>query len=413
MSRLAAALAEPRAPGAPVRVWRDWVLVAVLVLGTLVEGALRQDLSLRPLTVVVTLTLVWPLLVRRSQPLAAVVYAFGVVTTVMAVVALVTGGPASMYSAFPLITVAYALSRWASGRDAAVGLGVLLYSWGVSSLAEGSSVGDMVGGIVALGAIVETGWLVRLQDRSRRAALASARSLERERIARELHDTVAHHVSAIAVTAQAGKTVAATDPEAAVGALERIEEAASRTLGAMRSLVGSLRTDDTHAFGGGQDPTAAAGTPQQVPAQRSPTPGLADLEGLGRPVGHGPPVIIQVTGPTEPVPESTGSAIYRIVQESITNARRHAVDATSIHVAVRIGRQQVQIDVVDDGRAAAQRAPVLAGRPTDRAGRGELSYGLIGMAERASVLGGTFHAGSGPSGWRVRATLPLGRGMAP
>ena len=218
------------------------------------------------------------------------------------------------------------------------------------------------------------GAAVRYQTTARLRELDQVKLREREQLARELHDTVAHHVSAIAIRAQAGRVVAPSDPGAAVDALNVIEEEASRTLAELRGMVGVLRESE--------EPDLA---PQR---------GLADLEGLAHRVGDRPRVEVHLSGDLDDLGPSVQAAIYRIAQESITNAVRHARHATRISVGVAGDHDCVRLTVRDDG-------------DTSSAGRISAGYGLVGMTERATLLGGTLEAGPSPdSGWAVNAVLP-------
>jgi len=201
------------------------------------------------------------------------------------------------------------------------------------------------------------------------------RTLERGELARELHDTVAHHVSAIAIQAQAGRTVAAADPAAALEALAVIEAEASRTLYEMRTMVRVLR-----------DGEAVDAEPVEYGPQR----GISDLDELTR---MSPLVRVHCVGDLADLTQPVEVAVYRICQESVTNAIRHAVHATTVSVEVRGDVGVVGLRVHDDGEAT---------RPSTTGG-----YGLLGMAERAKLLRGTFEAGPDPAGgWTVEATLP-------
>ena len=194
-------------------------------------------------------------------------------------------------------------------------------------------------------------------------------------MARELHDTVAHHVSAIAIQAQAGRTLAASQPNAAVDALEVIEEAASRTLAEMRTMVGVLRD--------GEEP------------DRAPQRGVADIARLARGAGDGPRVDVELSGDLDHLLPLVEAAVYRLAQESITNAVRHARNATRVSVIVVGDSDCVRLTVRDDGDASPFGASSSSG------------YGLVGMTERATLLGGTLEAGPSPdSGWTVNAVLP-------
>jgi signal transduction histidine kinase len=222
--------------------------------------------------------------------------------------------------------------------------------------------------------------MIRYKSTARARAIEEIRSHERERIARELHDTVAHHVSAISVQAQAGRALAATRPDEALAVLGVIEEAASRTLTEMREMVRALRGD-----------AEAELTPQQ---------GMADLPRLGRGGAHTLTVDVTLDDQIGPVGAAVDAAIFRIAQESVTNAARHARNATRVDVQVAGDGDQLVLTVVDDGDPVSF-DPADAG------------YGLLGMAERVKMLGGTLEAGPQPSGgWSIAATLPRNGGHA-
>lgn len=366
--------AEPRPPDPPVRVVRDWVLVAVLTVWSVAEAVLREDLILRPLVLVAVLLALAPLLWRRTHPLGAVVASFGFLTVVDAWRILAGEGTVLLTSIGGVLILAYSLFRWGAGREAAVGLGLILVWLTVSLAADPTSLADAVAAYAfflfsaALGAAIRYHATTRIRD------IDEAKAREREELARELHDTVAHHVSGIAIQAQAGRAVAASDPERAVEALVTIEDAATRTLTELRTIVGVLRASQEAAY--------------------APQPGVADLERLAGSLQGRPHVQVTLSGELEDLSPAVGAAIYRLAQESITNARRHARHATRVSVVVVGSAEDVQLTVDDDG------APGTAGG-------GTAGYGLVGMAERTTLLGGTFRAGpAADHGWRVQATLP-------
>jgi signal transduction histidine kinase len=197
---------------------------------------------------------------------------------------------------------------------------------------------------------------------------------ERAELARELHDTVAHHVSAIAIRAQAGRTLSGTDPKAALEALQVIEEEASKTLAEMRVMVGALRR--------GEEP------------ELGPVPGIADIERLARDTGEGPELSVSISGDLDGIARAVDAAIYRLAQESITNALRHARHATNIEVAITGDGKWARLTVNDDGESRHTGIP-------------EPGFGLIGMGERVKLLGGSLETGPGPvRGWVVSAVLP-------
>lgn len=352
-----------------MRVWRDWALLAVLVIGGVLEGVLRPDLPMRVPATIVTVALAVTLLWRRTSPLVVV----AVVFVAHGVLAVATGDliPQNYTSVYVLL-LPYALFRWGSGREVVVGFAIILVNAVAAQLVAPS---DPVGGAAVLLAVMALGAAFRFWAGARVRRLDQARLLERERLARDLHDTVAHHVSAITIRAQAGLATAATRPEAAVEALRVIEAEASRTLTEMRGMVHLLRRNES--------------------AELAPSPDLANLADLAGQDRAGPPVDVSVSGATTDVPPALGAAVYRLVQESVTNARRHARHATRIEVRVTVDDASIRLRVSDDGEPTAARP---AGSP---------GYGLIGMIERAHLLGGDCAAGPAPAGgWTVTAVLP-------
>jgi signal transduction histidine kinase len=171
--------------------------------------------------------------------------------------------------------------------------------------------------------------------------------------------------------------LAGADP-AALEALEGIEEEGARTLEAMRAMVGALRDADAGA-------------------ELSPRAGVADLERLTRTPGGGPRIDLRLDGDVDDLPPAVDAAVYRIVQESVTNAIRHAAGATEVVVRVTAKPDRVRVTVEDDG--------AITGRGHRRDG-----YGLAGLHERATMLGGVLEAGPcSDGGWLVEAELPRGR----
>jgi len=367
---------EPRPPSPPRRVWRDWVLLAVVVVAALLEGILREDLPLRALATTVTVGLAPTLLWRRTHPLAMVAVAFGT-SAVVDVGLIIADAPAlEMVSMIYFLLLPYALFRWGSGREAVVGLAVILVPATIGLLVSWSGVGDAIGGMAVLASSMVLGVSARTQHGARERRLEQAKSEERVLLARELHDTAAHHVSAIAIQAQAGRALAATSPGASLDALEVIEAEASRTLAEMRAMVRMLRNHE--------------------PADYTPQTGVADLERLaGGGPSAGPRVEVALSGDLTALPAAVDSAVFRIVQEAVTNARRHARNATLVDVRVVGNGTSVRLVIRDDGD------PVWVGGPP--------GFGVTGMVERAALLGGTCVAGpAGERGWTVDATLPRG-----
>ena len=382
-SALRSLWAEPRPTNAPDRGPRDWALVAVLVCWSVVEVVLRQDLAPRPglwtglaprpLLLLYVLAVLGPLLWRRTHPLVAVAVSFGTLT-ILDIVRILTGSQGALLNSISAaLILAYALFRWGSGREAASGLGVILLWLAITYVADPMSLWETVAGYAfflfaaALGAAVRYRAKIRIRD------IDQAKAREREQLARELHDTVAHHVSGIAIQAQAGRAIAASHPERAVEALAIIEDAATRTLTELRAIVGVLRATQDTEF--------------------APQPGVAEVEQLATDGQTRPCVEVTLSGEFDDLSPAVGAAIYRLAQESITNARRHARHATQVTVAVTGDADQVRLRIDDDGSAAGGRAPA--------------GYGLVGMQERASLLGGTVHAGpTAERGRRVESVLP-------
>jgi signal transduction histidine kinase len=223
----------------------------------------------------------------------------------------------------------------------------------------------------------QTAELERARAEQARRAVAE----ERLRLARELHDVVAHSISVIAVQSGVGAHVAKTQPEEAAKALAAIEATSRAALTELRRLLGVLRQE---------------GEPQ---GSLAPVPGLADLDGLLAEVAKaGLGVRLRVEGTPSPLPAGVDLSAYRIVQEALTNVVKHAGPARA-QVVVGYGDRDVTVEVTDDGRGVAA--------PTGD-GQARVGHGLIGMRERVAVFGGDLEAGPRPGGgFRVAARLPL------
>ncbi|MGI5163055.1 sensor histidine kinase [Spirillospora sp. CA-253888] len=232
--------------------------------------------------------------------------------------------------------------------------------------------GDAVGGRYSLAAIVAQQAEQLRQDLARQAVLE-----ERARIARELHDVVAHHMSVIAMQAEAAPYKIPDLPDAARQTFGVVRDAAREALIETRRVVGLLRSDDEGA-------------------ERAPQPGLERLEELVAAArGNGTRVSSAVVGVPREVPVGVDLSAYRIVQESLSNAARYA-PGSDVAVELRYGASALTVTVTDDGA----RTP-----PEESPGGG---HGLVGMRERVSMLGGALDAGPHGDGWRVSAELPYG-----
>ncbi len=376
-------MAEPRPAKPPQRGWRDWALVAALLTSAVVEVALREEVTWGPGRVAFVVLLAICLLLRREHPLGVVAVMFAAVGTLGAASLLgVDTAHHELDSYAWVMVLPYALLRWGSGAECAIGLAILLVSGALGVAADAPPPEEAVAGLVFLllfpAALAGS---TRYRSTARRREIDQVKLRERAQIARELHDSVAHHVSAIAIQAQAGRAVAATSPDRAVEALRVIEEAASRTLAEMRVMVGVLREGDTAAF--------------------APQPGVTDIPALANGGGDWPRIEVVLTGDLASLRPTVDAALYRLAQESVTNAVRHARNATRVEVHVEGEADWIRLTVRDDGDA----------RPADRDDR--MGYGLIGMAERATLLGGTLQAGpDDDKGWSVHATLPRAGAVA-
>jgi signal transduction histidine kinase len=361
----------------PAREGRDWALFA-LTLGTAAaQVAFIDNMTWRWLGVPVGLIVAFATLWRRTRPLASVALGFG---TLMAVDLATTAAgeePLVPYAGFAVLILVYALFRWGTGRQAALGSLIAVAEWAVSVTTSSASPTDALVGLLvllfpaALGASVRYRRIVRTQQFER------VRLHERDALARELHDTVAHHVSAIAIQAQAGQVLAnAGDVAGARQSLSLIEKQATLSLTEMRSVVAALRR---------------AGEASETSVAR----GIGDIQDLATPEGApGPRVQVEMGGELDDLRPGVQAALFRVAQEAVTNVNLHAAHAGRVVVSVVGEHDTIHLEVTDDGDRVA-----LVGRPS--------GYGLVGMEERVTLLGGTFEAGPLPErGWTVQASIP-------
>jgi signal transduction histidine kinase len=332
-----------------------------------------------------------PLVLRRRAPLQMWL-------AIWAVVALLSllgdNSLRGLAFTFVLLAAAYSLGAHASLRRAVVGLIVVapvvvaISHHGRLGLAFAEDGGTKA---VALSLLqLAAFWLAGVFVHARRQAVAmaarsaalqrqaeQATAAERARIAREMHDIVAHHLSVIVLQA-AGARASARPAEAT---LEKIENSARQALSETRRLLGVLR-----------DPDEETGL--------APQPGIGDLDALAVTVqAAGLPVNLVIDGDLGGLPATVDVSVYRIVQEALTNVLKHAGPARA-DVRIGCGRDAVTIEVTDDGTAeSGHQAPVVG-------------HGLAGMRERAAVFGGELAAGPRPGGgYTVRARLPVGDGL--
>lgn len=267
-----------------------------------------------------------------------------------------------------------------------------------------------------------------LRDRARRLEVERdqqariATSAERARIAREMHDIVAHSLTVIVAQADGGRYAAATSPEAAARALGVVSETGRAALADMRRLLGVLRSDDDD----GAAPRAPlpGGAPAALEAPHGTAPGAgaaplapqpddADLDSLvAQARGSGMQVSLVRVGAPRRLPPGAGLTLHRICQEALTNVRKHAGPAPTVTVALRWTEREVELVVSDDGRgAAAADGPDAPSAPGEPGAPGGPGFGLLGMRERAALFGGAVTAGPRPGGgWRVRFAMPLPAG---
>lgn len=351
----------------------------------------------RWLTVPLPLLVALPLLWRRRRPLPAC----AVMMTGIVAQAVASGHtPEGLEIILLWVVVPYSVAAYSVRREALVGLAITLAAFVVYSVQNDDIVSgrksDQWAGafflILAVGS-----WLAGMVVRGRRetaALTAHASALaheaqiasveERSRIARELHDIVAHNLSVVVVQA-AGARAQGDQRRPDATTLEKIERSSREALVEMRRLVGVLREDD------GESPDLA------------PHPGVAQLPALAERVrAAGLAVELTIDGDCSALPEAIDLSAYRIVQEALTNTVKHAGPEAQVRVNVGREREALTISVVDDGGHGAQQAPAEQG-----------GHGLIGMRERVAVFGGELRAApSSTGGFVVSARLPVAAGPA-
>jgi len=442
------------------RAWTrvDWALAAVFALFLYAIMLRRPGLYLFPLSIWVAGGWAPPLLaglvalpvaLRRRDPVGALILALVGCSLVVAVGGEVNHGPF-----IPLALTLYMVAATRSRRVAIIGLAAalaLLTVQGFILSLTGSGSGPATG--VALFLVIA--WMVGISVQQRRSYTARVREQvataavteERLRIARELHDVVAHSMTVVAVQAGFGEYVFEQEPDQARAALGNIQHVTRDALSDMQRLLGVLRQDGTGQDGTGQDGTGQPDGTAPAPArqlQLAPAPGLADLERLvSTTAGAGVRVDVIRTGDRRDIPAGIDQSAFRIVQESLTNVVKHS-GASSCRVTVGYARASLRVEITDPGgegqgagdegagaagqhgfRAMgaggvppgkAERSPGLATwpaarRPHSTSANGAANgtgHGILGMRERVSLSGGEFSAGPLPGrGFRVAAVFPL------
>ncbi|WP_433537228.1 sensor histidine kinase [Micromonospora sp. CA-249363] len=340
------------------------------------HGGVREPLWV---SVLVGMALGLPLAVRRRWPVTV-----AAVISSVATVALITGVIPNFAAAAPALAIGlsfYTVAVSATTRRSMLAAGCCLALVSVALVLTAGDLWSRTGAVAYALVMIAPAWLIGWLVRERRALAArqsdhlvrQAATEERLRVARELHDVVAHTLSLIVVKAAVANHVAEADPREAGAALRVIEETGRAALTDVRRVLGVLRESAPYA----------------------PTPGLDELPVLAEQAAIGGVDVrldVRREEPVGAVPESVGLAVYRIVQEAVTNVVKHAAPA-ACRATVTVLSTEVRVEVTDDGR-----------RPVSTDGHG---HGLIGMRERVALHGGEFRAGPrSDGGFAVAARLP-------
>lgn len=353
------------------------------MVGETVAEHLHPTAAVIPLMVVAGAAISW----RRAYPIPVMLV---VVTSMVVQVALGMSMHTAVSPVAAMLVVAWSLGAYEQRRRAVLGLIILVCAiWLAMALDVMRGTDNYTGtdypwiaGLMAFPGVL--GIVFGARTRSLRAAEARARELEleqreaviaeRERIARELHDVIAHSVSVMTVQAGAAEEMLRVQPERAADPVRAVQETGRQALVEMKRLVGVLRKEDDEIG-------------------RAPQPGVADLDRLVSQVREaGLRVSFHIEGSPRALPLGIDLSVYRVVQEALTNAMKHAGGAP-VSVTLRYAERQLEIEVADEGRSAAG---------------SEGGHGLIGMRERVGIFGGTLEAGPRASGgFAVRALLPL------
>ncbi|MFH8610500.1 sensor histidine kinase [Streptomyces sp. NPDC018029] len=374
----------------------DVVVAALAVtldlLAYLVPGEEGPDAPVTVLGILLIAVSVVPLLFRRHYPVQALGAALAVQLAVNLGLAVDPGEPVSnTYGAavtIGLYTVARYSGRWALLLGViATGPVQLARHWQNDVPFIGMGITDLLVTpclIVAIGLAVRQ-WQSQL-DINRRLLADRAVTEERRRIARELHDIVAHHITTMYLMSGGARSTLDRDPDTAREALVTLEESGRTALHEMRQLLGVLRSTDTL---------------EEAPSE--PQPGVDGIERLVADSGAaGLPAELHVTGRPRPLPMTVGLTLYRIVQEALTNARKHAGPARAT-VRLAYLPDRVTVEVTDDGAGAGATAGRAPGGGVTGSG-----YGLLGMRERIALHDGSLRVGSrAEGGFEVVASVPL------
>ena len=353
--------------------------------------------------------LIFPLVFRRRAPMTV----FFIIAAVALVQWLVTGPTlADVALLVALYTVALE-SEWRVVAAAVVVLeaGVLMATvrWNPTAnnvhsfvFLTGLVFTALLAGVVVRALRSRLDWLAeraeRLElERDQQATLAAV--TERARIAREMHDVVSHNIQVMVTLADAASSAQATDPDRAAEAIHEVSSTGRQALTDMRRMLGVLRDEPGPANGSG---AAAAGRGR---ASYAPQPGLGELDALVERVqATGLHVSVRRLGVPFELSSAAGLTVYRVVQEALTNALKHAEEVRAVQVELAFADPDVAVRITDDGRTKA----VVPSSPTSG------GHGLAGMAERAAAFEGTLTAGPRPAGgWEVEAMLRDCKAPAP
>jgi signal transduction histidine kinase len=356
-----------------------------------------------------------PVAIRRRDPLLALALILA-----GCVITMVLGGMISRGPVLPLALVLFLVAARCARTIAIAGLAVSLWLLAAQALIlhwTGVGSGPAVGTALILIIVWMTGWAVQQRRayaaRLREQVASAAVTEERLRIARELHDVVAHSMTVVAVQAGFGEYVFERDPGEARAALGAIQRVTREALADMQRLLGVLRQDEATREGAGQDAAGLPGTGQRDAGQRgtgrdgtlqlAPAPGLADLDRLVTTTAGAGVRVDVASAPDRPdIPAAVDQSAFRIVQEALTNVVKHS-GAEYCRVSVGCDDGDLCVEITDpggNGRTAAA---------TNGTGQASgTGHGIIGMRERVSLCGGEFTAGPMPGqGFRVAARFPL------
>jgi len=387
----------------PARRWVFDVLVTLLAMALALPSLFTEHPHRAPgaAALVVLVVITAPLLVRRIWPIP--VFGWILATQIPAIL-----WDRNLQVAPALLIALYTVARLQSRRDALACAGVLELAVLAEVLLYGGGnwwtdlifLSALIGAALGLGLYTGTrrAYLAELRDRADRlererdqqAALAVA--AERARIAREMHDIVAHHLTVMITLSEAAIAASASSPERANDVMRSVADTGRRALADTRRLLGVLR----------QRPGQDSG--HEPPASLQPVPDLTQLDTLIEQVrSAGLDTTLEIHGQAPDVPAGVQLTVYRLVQEALTNTLKHGGAGAHASVRLRYLPGELLVDIDDDG-AGATTAPATAG----------VGGGLLGMRERVHAYGGDVQAGPRePGGWQVSARLRLDGGDAP